>query len=198
MALPHLKPTREATAVAAPVSRKPAAGQLILGAGLSFVLLLGMVTLDRSLKTPAAPAGIISFELAGSSAAAAEIVASWDVSARIKAGISLGLDFFFLAAYAYTLAGTSRYVAGRLLRHSRRLRALGGPMAMGAWLAGALDIVENLALIQLLTGNTKAWLPVLAAGCAWPKFSLVAGVLIYIGIAGAVSGLQGAGRRTFS
>ena len=194
MAPQHHEPTRGGPAVATPVPDTPAAGLLILGAGLSLVLLLGMVALDRSLKTPAAPAGIISFELAGSPAAAEEILASWDPSARIKAGISLGLDFFFLAAYAFTLAGVSRHVAGRLPPRFRRLRALGGLMAKGAWLAGGLDVVENLALIQLLTGNDKVWLPVLAAWCAWPKFSLAACALTYIGAGAVVLIVRGKGR----
>ena len=193
MAPQHFKPIFGEPAAAPPPDHS-AAGQLILGAGLSLVLLLGMVALDRSLKTPAATVGIISFELAGSKAAAAEILASWDETARIKAGISLGLDFFFLAAYAFTLAGASHKVAGYLPRHFRHLRALGGLAAGGAWLGGALDAVENLALIQLLTGNDKAWLPALAAWCAWPKFGLAACALIYIGAGGILVGMQRAGR----
>lgn len=170
-----------------------AAGQLALAAGLCLVLLLGMMALDRRLKTPAAPSGIVSFELAGSPAAAERILVSWDAGARIQAGISLGLDFFFLAAYAFTLAGASRKVAGHLPRHLRRLRALGRLMAGGAWLAGVLDMVENLALIQVLIGNDRVWLPALAAWCAWPKFSLVGCALIYIGIGGMLWGVRRAG-----
>ena len=69
---------------------------LVVGAGLSILLLLGMTVLDKALKTPEAPAGIISFELAGTLAGAEKIMGSWDGPARIQAGISLGIDFFFL------------------------------------------------------------------------------------------------------
>jgi len=34
---------------------------LVVGAGLSFLLIMGMTVLDKALKTPEAPAGIISF-----------------------------------------------------------------------------------------------------------------------------------------
>ena len=92
----------------------PSASALIFGAGVSLFLLLGMMLLDQALRTSAAPHGIVSFELAGSLAAAQRILASWPVAARIQAGISLGLDFSFLAAYAFTLSGASRKVAVHL------------------------------------------------------------------------------------
>ncbi len=157
---------------------------LVIGAGLSVVLLLGMVVLDRALKTPAAPVGIISFELVGTLAGAESIMASWDEPARIQAGVSLGLDFFFLVAYAYTLAGACRLVAARFA--SNRLRVLGMVLAWGAWGAALLDTIENLALIQLLIGRGEAWHPLLAAFCAWPKFGIVGCALLYIFAGGAM------------
>jgi len=157
---------------------------LVIGAGLSVVLLLGMVVLDRALKTPAAPAGIISFELVGTLAGAESIMDSWDEPARIQAGVSLGLDFFFLVAYAYTLAGACRLVAARFA--STRLRVLGMVLAWGAWGAALLDTIENLALIQLLIGHGESWHPRLAALCAWPKFGLAGCALLYIFAGGAL------------
>jgi hypothetical protein len=175
---------------AAPAPTKPSFGTLLLGGGLSLLLLLGMTALDRRLRTPAAPSGIISFELAGTWTAAARILASWDSTARIQAGISLGLDFSFLAAYAFTLAGAARKVAVPLGAMYGWLGATGRLLAGCAWLAAGLDAVENLALIQLLIGPGAAWQPALAAGCAWPKFALTACVLVYIFSGGTVLGLQ--------
>ena len=153
---------------------------LIIGAVLCILLLAGMTVLDRALKTPAAPAGIISFELAGTLTGAERILASWDASARIQAGISLGVDFFFLAAYAFTLVGICRRVAIHLPPHFRRLRRWGFFLAGAAWFAAFLDVVENMMLIQLLLGNAGGWQPVLAALCAWPKFGITACILMYI------------------
>lgn len=159
---------------------------LILGAGLCLGLLMGMMLLDQALRTPAAPHGIVSLELAGAPAGAQRILDSWSVSARIQAGISLGLDFFFLAAYAFTLAGMCRKVAVHLPAGYPFFKSMGGLLAGAAWLAGGLDGVENLALIGYLTGPGEAWQPVLAAGCAWPKFSLTALILLYIILGEAV------------
>jgi hypothetical protein len=156
----------------------------VIGAGLSIVLLLGMMVLDRALKTPEAPAGIISFELAGTLDRAESIIGAWDAPARIKAGVSLGLDFFFLVTYAGTLYGACRWVAARLA--SNRLQRLGTVLAWAAWGAAFLDTIENLALIQVLIGHGEAWHPLLAAVCAWPKFGLAGGALLYIFTGGAM------------
>ncbi|MCB2169765.1 MAG: hypothetical protein KQI78_19065 [Deltaproteobacteria bacterium] len=153
---------------------------LVVGAGLSFLLILGMTVLDNALKTPEAPAGIISFELAGTLAGAEKIMGSWDGPARIQAGISLGIDFFFLMAYACTLATACRMVAARMRPRRPWMGTLGCLMAGGAWCAACLDTVENMALIQLLVGRGEDWHAVLAAGCAWLKFGLVSVVLAYL------------------
>ena len=159
---------------------------LALGAVVSLVVLLGMVSLDQALRTPAAPNGMVSLQLAGSLAAARHILDSWPAAARIQAGISLGLDFSFLAAYAFTLAGACRKVASYLPPQSRWCRPMGGILAKAAWVTGCLDVVENLALIAFLIGPDLTWPPVLAACCAWPKFGLAAVILLYIGLGGAM------------
>jgi hypothetical protein len=159
---------------------------LVVGAGLSILLLIGMTVLDKALKTPEAPAGIISFELAGTLAGAEKIMGSWDGTARIQAGISLGIDFFFLVAYACALAAACRMVAVRLRPRRPWMGTLGSLMAGGAWCAAGLDTVENMALIQLLIGIGEGWHAVLAAGCAWLKFGLVSGVLAYLFLGAAL------------
>ena len=159
---------------------------LVVAAGLSVLLILGMTALDNALKTPEAPAGIISFELAGTLAGAEKIMGSWDGPARIQAGISLGIDFFFLVAYACTLATACRMVAARLRPRRPWMGTLGCLMAVGAWCAACLDTVENMALIQLLIGRGEGWHAVLASGCAWLKFGLVAGVLAYLFLGAAL------------
>jgi hypothetical protein len=159
---------------------------LVVGAGLSVLLIIGMTVLDSALKTPEAPAGIISFELAGTLAGAQKIMGSWDGPARIQAGISLGIDFFFLVAYACTLAAACRMVATRLRPRRPWMETLGFLMAGGAWCAACLDTVENMALIQLLIGRGEGWHAVLASGCAWLKFGLVSAVLAYLFLGAAL------------
>jgi len=43
---------------------------------------VGLQVIDQPLRTPLSPAGIVSFELAGSSEAAGAMVAAWDATAR--------------------------------------------------------------------------------------------------------------------
>lgn len=71
---------------------------------LALVLTIGCaVTLrmiDEPLCTAEAPWGIVSLELAWSSAGAGRILDSWDDNARLHAAFSLGFDYLFLCAYA--------------------------------------------------------------------------------------------------
>ena len=177
---------RSGTPASGHLPESPSIRALALGAVASLVVLMGMVLLDQALRTPAAPNGIVSLELAGSLTAAQHILDSWPAAARIQAGMSLGLDFSFLAAYAFTLAGACRKVASYLPPEGTCCRSMGGILAKAAWGAGCLDVVENLALIKFLIGPPLAWPPVLAACCAWPKFGLAAVILLYIGLGGAV------------
>ena len=61
----------------------------------------------RRLRTPAAPQGIISFELAGTRAAADGIVDSWSPPQRDVRGdalLSLGVDYLYLLLYPLTIS----------------------------------------------------------------------------------------------
>jgi hypothetical protein len=147
---------------------------------LTLVLMAALAFLDQSLKTPAAPRGIISLEMARTPERADHILASWGEVGRIQAGISLGLDYFFLLAYAATLAGACRLVSDRLNPIVPLLGGLGRLLAWGQWCAAVLDAAENMALIQMILGQGKAWHPAMASFCAVPKFALVGVGLLYI------------------
>jgi len=151
---------------------------------VSIVVLVGMTMLDRPLKTQAAPLGIISFELAGTPERVTQILASWDEQARIMAGISLGVDFLFLMAYAFTLAGACRLSAVYLPPEWPLFQRVGGIVAGGQWCAAFLDVIENIVLIQMLVGSEAHWRPVLAAGCAVPKFILIGTALLFVAASG--------------
>jgi hypothetical protein len=150
---------------------------LAVGAALS--------ALGAPLATPAAPRGIVSFELAGSLAESDRILASWDERARVAAGFVQGLDYLFLVAYAAAIGLGCARAADALRPRAPRAAALGDALAWGQLAAGALDAVENAALVALLLGGRSELLAPLAAACAIPKFALVAAGLLYAGI-GAV------------
>jgi hypothetical protein len=142
----------------------------------ALVLALGgvLAALDARLRTPAAPHGIVSFELAGSRASAARMLDSWGEPGRRSAARILVLDFAFLALYAPGLALLCTAATQRARRTGSRLAAPGAFVAWGQLAAGLLDALENLALLRVLATSAAAPWPALAAACAWPKFALVA------------------------
>jgi hypothetical protein len=148
------------------------------------VVALGLALdwIGRPLRTEAAPAAIISFELARTPEAAADIVASWNAipDAPAAARTSLWLDYLFLLAYPAWLS----LVCVAVARHSpQRSAAFGAVCAWTVLMAAPLDALENAALLQVLSEPATPW-PLLAWWCAVPKFALVILALGYIALAG--------------
>ncbi len=140
----------------------------------------GLQTLDGYLKTDAAPRGIVSFEFAGNLSAANKMLASWDLRARIAAGLSLGLDYLFLIAYAGAIGLGCVLTAKARFLHSQIGITIGHVLAWGQLVAALLDAVENYSLARVLLGaQTDLW-PTVAFWCAGPKFGIVALGLAYI------------------
>jgi hypothetical protein len=125
---------------------------------LTLAVMAGLRALDGPLKTGVAPSGIVSFELAGELAVAQSILESWGEMGRVSAGLSLGLDYLFLVAYATTITLACVLVAGSLARPARHLSSVGMCLAWAQLCAALLDCVENYALIRLLLGSQReAW-----------------------------------------
>ncbi len=141
---------------------------------LTIILMVSLQLLGGPLTTDAAPAGIVSYEFASDLTTARQIVQSWGTAGLAYAGLSLGLDFLFMAAYPIAI-GMGCVMVGR-----RWLPALGNLLAWGLLAAGLLDAVENIALIRVLLGaETELW-PSLARWSAIPKFTLVAAGLLFV------------------
>lgn len=148
-----------------------------------------LTALGQPLVTPAAPYGILSFELAASPAAARLQMASWDAGAREAAAFTLGLDYLFLALYPCALAVGLLLAAPGLGRWSSRLSALARAAAWLSLAAAPLDAAENAALWLTLQGEGSPW-PQVALICAVPKFAVVALALVVLGLGGAAAGLR--------
>jgi hypothetical protein len=151
---------------------------------LALVLTIGgAVTLhsvDTPLRTAEAPWGIVSFELAWSSAGAGRILDSWDDDARLHAAFSLGFDYLFLCAYgalawsllrlrAMALDGARREQQANRARWARACRSL----SFAAWVAAGCDALENAALWRVLADPAAPW-PTVAAILASAKFAVLA------------------------
>lgn len=137
---------------------------------LTLVLVGAFRLLDAPLHTPAAPNGIVSFELAGTTARSESIIQSWDARAKLFAAFGLGIDYLFMPAYALTI---SLGVLMVLRKHGGVFAKLGGYFGWGALLAGLFDAVENVALWRLLSGIATPLCPRMAMVAATIKFALI-------------------------
>ncbi len=154
----------------------------------TIVTMAGLQVLDRHLKTDAAPRGIVSFEFAHNWTSAKLMLTSWDQPARIAAGLSIGLDYLFLFAYAGVIGLGCVLTAGARFQHTQTGINIGYILAWGQLVAALLDAVENFSLAQVLLGaQTDLW-PAVAYWCAGPKFGIVGLGLAYV-IVGVMVGL---------
>lgn len=142
--------------------------------------MISLQVLGSQLINEISPAGIVSFEFAGNLAKAKSILSSWDSSAKVYAGLSLGLDFVFLLAYSCAIGMGCVLISEALTPSLRFLKSLGAVFAWGFVLAAVLDALENYALLRLLVGSSNELWPVVAQWAATPKFVLVALGLIYV------------------
>jgi hypothetical protein len=141
--------------------------------------------LDRPLRTPASPWGVVSFELAGSVDKARSIINSWDDHARLSAAFGLGLDYLFMVLYATTIAIACLWSGNVYGSLGWPLANLGDLIAWGVWFAALLDGIENYSLWRLLSGPISDPWPKIAWWCASIKFILITIGMIY-GIAGGI------------
>jgi hypothetical protein len=146
----------------------------------ALLLMVAQQVLGKPLITPAAPSGIVSFELAGSLSNARELLESWGPTGRVYAGLSLGTDYLFLVAYSIAISLGCVLASRRFLQRSGYLSGVGAILAWAIFGAALFDSVENYALIQLLLGAEQSLWPVLARICAIPKFLIVGLGLLYI------------------
>ena len=161
---------------------------------LTLILFGVFSVLDIPLRTPAAPNGIVSFELAGTVAQATAITSEWKRSSLLLSAVAgqanpeivnipyafaafgLGLDYLFMPVYAFTLAFGTLLAADQ---HGGLPKSLGAVAGYGAFAAPIFDAVENYALFQILLGRLFSPYPELAFYFAVTKFGLLFFGLIY-------------------
>ncbi len=146
---------------------------------LLLIFILIMRYLDSYLINENAKNGIVSFELAKSMANSRLILNSWNVTARSAAGLSLGLDFLFLLIYSSFIAVLIGQLNNRLWKN-RVFFIFGKLLIIAIFVAAFFDLVENIALINiLLESNSEAW-PLIAYYFASIKFIIILIGIIYI------------------
>jgi len=153
---------------------------------VTIVVLVSLNVAGSPLNTSAAPAGIISFEFAGSIDVATEMLDSWDENGLVLAAVNLGIDYLFLVAYSVAISLVCVLVADRVYGGAGIAAAVGIVLGWAQFAAAALDALENYALMRVLLGFTaelgpaeNLW-PALARACAFPKFAIVGAGLLYL------------------
>jgi hypothetical protein len=134
---------------------------------------------DAPLKNPVSPSGIVSFELAKDVSQSEAILASWDEIAKTAAGMSLGMDFLFLIVYSLFISLLIHALNERLWERTKMYK-IGLVFIGGVFLAAFFDIIENIALIQLLLGDLQQKWSTIAYYFAILKFGLLALCVLYI------------------
>ncbi len=154
---------------------------------LTLIILGVFQGLDFSLRTRAAPAGIITFEFARNAHQAGQIISSWSLPARLSAAFGLGLDYLFMPAYALTLGLATLWAAEQWpLSIWRRL---GNWLGWGIWLAAACDALENVGLYAALQGYGNDSSVAIVYTLVNIKFGLLLLGLVYalLGLAGPIA-----------
>lgn len=156
---------------------------------LALTLLVGGVIalIDEGLRTPAAPLGIVSFELCAYSNACADVVASWDSKARQLAALSLGIDYLFLVLYPAVIFVSLLLVAPLLPPRLERFTRGSG---WAAWGMGFADAFENYFLTQMLLSESVLGLGWPAAVFASIKFAILAFTLTWFAVAGVMCAVK--------
>lgn len=163
---------------------------------------VGLAWSGAALLVPAAPLGIVSWQLAGSAAEVADLLAAWGPEGRRAAALNLGIDLVFAPAYGALLALTAARVHARLVGDApagatSATGSWGGRLRLAAWaglVAAALDLLENLLMLTVLAtapGDTLAQLTRWAAGGKFGLLAAAIGVLVAAGIAARVAGRRG-------
>lgn len=167
--------------IAAPFSGWPRLLQASLCAFLLIVtILLARYLLEIGrLSDNRLPFGVISLEAPGTSANAKWIVERLGHDGVASVRRQTQLDFAFLVVCALWLSLACTLIADS---SSGPMKAYGIMIAWAALLAGALDAVENVAMLRMLSGSFGAPWPQLATVCASLKFSIAFGAIAYIAI----------------
>ena len=153
---------------------------LIFSGFLTIIIFFSLKYFGNPLITNHAPSGIISFELAKDNDQSIAIISSWDLNAKVNAGLSLGIDFLFLVVYAIFFATACYLVAQEYLDKNNWMYKIGLLLAKLQFVAALLDAIENFALIKLLLGSNNSIFPSIAYYFASIKFVIIAIGIIYI------------------
>lgn len=142
---------------------------------ITLLIILLLRWQGASLIQPATSAGILALEFADSSKKLEPIFQVWEESV---AKINICLDFLFITAYTnfflLALAKAGQQWSRLLIRQMSHI------LSWLALLAAVLDMVENLLMLQTLSGHYNQYSLQLTWYCAATKFLIVLMIIVYL------------------
>jgi hypothetical protein len=139
------------------------------------VMIIVMRMQGSSLITDLSPRGIIDLEFADAADRLAELVATLDLSA---VRINIWLDFGFIFFYTWFFFLAAKRIALRWAPRNE-FRRTGFFLAKAAFVAGILDVAENILMLKSIGGDYTAFSLQATFYCAWIKFMIILFVLLY-------------------
>src|SRR5207244_6719009 len=125
-------------------------------------------------------AGILQFEVVGTTSRAHLYLNEWGPAGRSAARRSLWLDYGFVFCWATLFAGLCALVADRADRFARPWWARGAALLSWAILmAGLADLIENTAVLAILAGHVRQPFPLTSTLSALTVFVLKACSLVF-------------------
>lgn len=141
--------------------------------------------IDQALQNEVSPNGIISFELAKDVKLSQNIISVWNQNhVLVIAGLSIGFDFLYLIIYAFFLSQLV-FLIGKPWK-SITVRRITQFFIYLIVIAAFFDVLENIGLVQLLTGNFNQQWASMAYYFALLKFILIGLSLTYIIVNGLI------------
>lgn len=128
---------------------------LLFFAAGTVVMIFVMAISGKSLKTPSTPHGIIDLEFAYNNSQVEKVIQAWQSVQESVDRIHIAkqntyYDFLFLLFYSPFL-----FLCCKALSNdkNKRFAKPGNIIAKGALVAGLLDVLENLGMLQSLNGE---------------------------------------------
>lgn len=148
---------------------------LLLSAIAALVMVIVMRLQGANLVLPNTPSGILALEFANTPEKLAYVLSLWD---KPSVKLNIYLDFIFLLAYTWFFVVASAVCSVKW--QSLSMQLFGKVSIRLAFLAAILDIVENILMLQSISGHYNSYSLHLTWYCAAIKFGLVILILTYI------------------
>ncbi|MFM6976134.1 MAG: hypothetical protein ACKOW2_04735 [Sphingobacteriaceae bacterium] len=146
---------------------------------LSLVLALATAILMQwqgsKLKTAHTPLGIVSLELTKNTDVFKQIMSIWDY-ATVQTNI--WIDFLFIPAYTFFFIQSLNSIMAK--NRLNWVKSLGKKLMTLAWLAAALDVIENIFMLSSIAGHYSASSLYATATVATCKFACIGFIILYL------------------